>query len=107
MRGRPSAVGPCRSRNRDTATRTPAEPGISTDSKVIGEVDKRCTLLSTSSTAAGYRSYSDADRARLLFIRRCRTLGFSLDDVRELLSLADREEAACAAVDAKVEDQLA
>jgi DNA-binding transcriptional MerR regulator len=57
-------------------------------------------------TAAGYRSYSDADRARLLFIRRCRALGFTLDDVRELLSLADRQEAPCAAVDAKVEDQL-
>lgn len=57
-------------------------------------------------TAAGYRSYSDADRARLLFVRRCRSLGFTLDDVRELLGLADRQEAACAAVDAKVEDQL-
>lgn len=64
-------------------------------------------LLPPPRTAAGYRTYSEADRARLLFIRRCRALGFSLDDVRELLSLADRQETACAAVDAKVEDQLA
>jgi DNA-binding transcriptional MerR regulator len=63
-------------------------------------------LAPAARTAAGYRSYSDADRARLQFIRRCRALGFTLGDVRELLSLADREEAPCAAVDAKVEAQL-
>jgi DNA-binding transcriptional MerR regulator len=56
--------------------------------------------------SSGYRVYSEAERDRLLFIRRGRALGFSLDDVRELLELADHRQASCAAVDAKVEAHL-
>lgn len=55
---------------------------------------------------SGYRLYTEADRSRLLFIRRSRGLGFSLDDIRELLSLADRQQESCAGVDVKVEQQL-
>jgi DNA-binding transcriptional MerR regulator len=38
--------------------------------------------------AGRYRLYSDADAQRLAFVRRARDLGFSLDEVRELLDLA-------------------
>jgi len=38
-------------------------------------------------TAANYRMYSDRDVHTLRFIRRARLLGFSVDDIRELLSL--------------------
>lgn len=41
-------------------------------------------------TAGGYRQYGAAHVQRLVFVRRCRELGFSLDEVRSLLSLADR-----------------
>lgn len=57
-------------------------------------------------TAAGYRFYSEAERDRLLFVRRGRGLGFSLDDIRELLGFVDHREASCASVDAKVAQQL-
>ncbi|MDU9390523.1 helix-turn-helix domain-containing protein [Pseudomonas sp. zfem002] len=57
-------------------------------------------------TAAGYRIYDDVERDRLLFVRRSRGLGFSLDDIRELLGFADHREASCASVDAKVAQQL-
>ncbi|WP_228339782.1 MerR family transcriptional regulator [Marinobacter sp. F3R08] len=57
-------------------------------------------------STSGYRLYSEADQSRLLFIRRSRRLGFSLDDIRELLSLTDRQQESCARVDAKVEQQL-
>jgi MerR family copper efflux transcriptional regulator len=40
-------------------------------------------------TASGYRSYQPADVNRLRFIRRAKALGFSLDEVRDLLALND------------------
>jgi MerR family transcriptional regulator, copper efflux regulator len=40
----------------------------------------------------GYRVYSTTDVGRLLFIRRAKLLGFSLEEVRELVGLADQGE---------------
>ncbi len=40
-------------------------------------------------TDAGYRLYSDADVSRLQFIRKAKALGFTLDDIAELLQLQD------------------
>jgi MerR family mercuric resistance operon transcriptional regulator len=47
-------------------------------------------------TAGGYRVYGEDDATRLLFIRRARELGFTLDQVRDLLRLADDREHSCA-----------
>jgi MerR family copper efflux transcriptional regulator len=41
--------------------------------------------------ASGYRSYGDSAVAQLRFIRRAKDLGFTLEEIRELLTLsADR-----------------
>ena len=37
--------------------------------------------------ASGYRRYSAADVGRLQFIRRAKALGFTLDEIRDLLTL--------------------
>jgi Zn(II)-responsive transcriptional regulator len=38
--------------------------------------------------ASGYRRYSDAEYRRLRFIRRAKALGFSLDEIKELLTIS-------------------
>ncbi len=38
-------------------------------------------------TASGYRDYRDSDVVRLRFVRRAKMLGFTLQEVRELLDL--------------------
>ena len=43
---------------------------------------------------SGYRRYGDAELKRLRFIRRAKVLGFSLADIRELLSLSDERSVA-------------
>ena len=50
-------------------------------------------------TAGNYRAYHARHRDRLRFIRRCRDLGFTLEQVRELLSLSAQEERECDTVD--------
>jgi len=47
-------------------------------------------------TAGGHRLYDESLVRRLFFIRRCRELGFTLYEVRELLKLVDEDEYTCA-----------
>jgi DNA-binding transcriptional MerR regulator len=47
-------------------------------------------------TDAGQRHYDDTTVRRLAFIRRCRDFGFSIEQVRELVGLADQPERPCA-----------
>lgn len=58
-------------------------------------------------TGGNYRAYDEGHLGRLSFIRRARDLGFPLDDVRELLSLSDRRDRSCAAVDVIARQHLA
>jgi len=54
----------------------------------------------------GYRIYNEEHLRRLRFIKRARELGFSLEKVRSLLSLADDERMACRQVRAIAEQHL-
>jgi MerR family copper efflux transcriptional regulator len=40
-------------------------------------------------SASGYRAYDSRDLERLVAIKRCQSLGFTLDEVREVLDLHD------------------
>lgn len=50
-------------------------------------------------TQGGQRRYTAAHEARLKFLRHARELGFSLDDIRELLSLTGMPDMPCEEAD--------
>jgi DNA-binding transcriptional MerR regulator len=56
-------------------------------------------LPSPPRTSGNYRAYDREQVARLRFIRKCRDLGFALDQVRDLLRLSSRKEQDCTEVD--------
>src|SRR3546814_9819152 len=58
-------------------------------------------------TAGNYRSYSATHLGRLSFIRRARDLGFSIEQVRDLLGLSDQRDRPCEAVDAIARERSA
>ena len=49
---------------------------------------------------SGYRRYEDEDVQRLRFVRKGKVLGFSLEEIRELLALSARGDADMAGVKA-------
>ncbi len=49
-------------------------------------------------TRGGNRQYNQDQLKRLFFVRRCRELGFSLDDIRKLLTMVDRKDFTCGEV---------
>ena len=58
-------------------------------------------------TASGYRQYGHDDAARLRFVRRAKALGFTLEEIRELLGLSARREADMAGMKAAAMQKLA
>lgn len=58
-------------------------------------------------SAGNQRLYGAKALHRLAFIRHARDLGFPLEAIRDLLSLADRPEQSCAAADIIATEQLA
>jgi Cu(I)-responsive transcriptional regulator len=61
--------------------------------------EKNGLLSEPGRTEGNYRAYEPDHLNRLSFIRRARDLGFSLDQIRALLALADDRTQSCAAVD--------
>lgn len=80
-----------------------------TDTKVetIRYYERAGLLPAPARTRGNYRSYNSEQLGRLSFIRRARDLGFSLSQVRELLSLSDQRRRSCEAVDAIAREHLA
>ncbi len=57
-------------------------------------------------SAGNQRLYGSRAQERLAFIRHARDLGFSLEAIRDLLSLSDDPDQSCAAADAIAKAQL-
>jgi DNA-binding transcriptional MerR regulator len=89
-------------------TLTIGQLGQATDTKIetIRYYEKIGLLPAPGRTAGNYRSYTAAHLQRLGFIRRARDLGFTIEDVRELLKLAAYDESSCEDVDQLVAHHL-
>jgi DNA-binding transcriptional MerR regulator len=64
-------------------------------------------LREAARTDSGYRVFSPQALDQLNFIRKAQELGFSLEEIRELLVLRDRNTSACSHIMALVEEKLA
>lgn len=72
----------------------------------IGELGKQCRvnidtiryyerqglLPQPQRRTSGYRHYSSSDVERLRFVRRAKALGFTLEEIKELLAISDHRE---------------
>jgi DNA-binding transcriptional MerR regulator len=57
--------------------------------------EKIGVLTTPSRTASNYRVYSEGHVHRLHFVRRCRDLGFSLDQILDFLRLSSDHSSSC------------
>jgi DNA-binding transcriptional MerR regulator len=55
-------------------------------------------LAAPTRTEGGYREYSARSRQELLFIRKAQAIGFSLDEIREILDLTRTGQVPCSRV---------
>jgi MerR family mercuric resistance operon transcriptional regulator len=74
--------------------------------ETIRYYEQKSLLPKPPRTDGGHRLYSEEMRGRLLFIRRSRELGFSMDEIRGLLSLVDGEQVSCERVKSMAEEHL-
>lgn len=68
--------------------------------------EKERLLPQPNRSQGGHRLYTIELVDRLRFIRRCRELGFTLDEIRELFSLVDKEQVSCERVKTIADNHL-
>ena len=79
---------------------------VDIEMQTIRFYEKKGLLSSPQRQENGYRIYTEEHREQLGFIRRCRILGLSLAEIRELLSYQDNPHDPCAAVNAMLDDHI-
>ncbi len=74
--------------------------------RTIRHYDEAGLVVPSARSQGGFRLYTEADVARLMVIRRMKPLGFTLDEMRELLAATDRLDAGDDMPDAEREELL-
>lgn len=74
--------------------------------ETIRYYEKISLLPQPNRSEGGHRVYDEEDLRRLSFIRRCREMGFSLKEIRGLLSLVDGEQISCKKVKGIADEHL-
>ncbi|HFQ79912.1 MAG TPA: MerR family transcriptional regulator [Desulfobacterales bacterium] len=62
-----------------------SQAGVSID--MVRFYERRGLIAEPERTASNYRLYSEAEVARLKFIKKAKVLGFSLNEIKELLGV--------------------
>lgn len=75
--------------------------------KAVKVYEAKGLLPRAERTSAGYRLYDQHDIELLTFIRRARTLGLRLENIREILTIRSGGMPPCAAVRNMVDERIA
>ena len=75
--------------------------------ETIRYYEKEALLPAPTRTAGNFRVYGPEHVERLRFIRNCRALGMSHDEIHTLLGLADQAEQGCGAVNDVFDQHIA
>lgn len=77
-----------------------------TQVETVRYYEREGLLAAPARTEANYRSYNESHVARLRFIRHCRSLDMTLDEIRALLVFKDDPAANCGAVNELLDDHI-
>lgn len=80
--------------------------GLGVGVETIRFYERKGLLTEPPRSASGYRQYPPAAVERLRFIRRAQGLGFTLEEISDLLELRVDEVAACGSVEARARAKL-
>jgi Hg(II)-responsive transcriptional regulator len=82
-----------------------AEAGVNVET--LRYYERRGILSKPQRTPSGYRQYPDEAVRVIRFVKRAQDLGFTLQEIEELLRLRENKRANCAAVRAAAETKIA
>ncbi len=68
--------------------------------------ERKGLVMPIDRTESGYRVYSEDSVKRLRFVRKAQSLGFTLEEIKELLELSDMPEADCADIREKASAKI-
>lgn len=76
------------------------------NAKLIRHYEATGVIPKANRTQSGYRVYADADVHTLIFVKRARGLGFSMKEIKKLLSLWRNKSRASSEVKALVQEHI-
>ncbi len=79
---------------------------VSVNIDTVRYYERKQLLMPQSRTASGYRVYSQDSVKRLRFVRKAQGLGFSLQEIKELLDLSQMPEKDCGDVRARAQSKI-
>lgn len=82
-----------------------SESGLSADT--IRFYERERLLPRAARSSGGFRLFSPSDVADLQFIRNAQELGFSLEEIRDLVTLRNTEQPDCGRVEKMLEHKIA